>query len=235
MPTLITRGAASGRGFGLLESGTTSRKEVFTSNGSWVCPVGVTSLAYVSGKGQNGTSDYASTFVGYYGSAPDPSYFANPPYADWSSIYAEDQGDYNSIPSSGFAGSAQLRQMYWQIGLDDSWELLVSATKNLTGYYITSKTANVSQGSPPTSGNVLYSQGSRFWYPRANFIEYGNVGANTTAFGYTFSGGTLSGSYPYQTGNTAPTTTYTNVAVTPGNTYNFVVPSGGSVSFAYYT
>jgi len=234
VPTLITRGAASGRGFWLLESGTTTRKEVFTSNGSWTCPVGVTSLVYVRGKGQNGISDYASTFLGNYGTFPDTGPFANAPYADWGSIYAENQADYNSIPSSGFAGSAGLRQMYWYVASDDTWELAVFDSKDLTGYYITSKN-NPSQGSPPTSGNVLYSQGLRYWYPRANFIEYGSVGANTTGFGYTFNGGSLSGSYPNQTGNAAATTTYTSVSVTPGATYNFVVPSGGSVEFAYYT
>ena len=234
MPTVLTRGAGSARGFGLFESGITTRKETFTSNGSWTCPVGVTSLIYLRGKGQNGVSDYASTFLGNYGSLPDSGPFANAPYADWGDIYAENQGDYNSIPSSGFAGSAQLRVIYWQVASNDTWEAVVSATKDLSGYYITSKN-NPSFGSPPTSGNVLYSQGLRYWYPRANFTEYGNVGANTTAFGYTFTGGSLSGTYPNQTGNTAATTTYTSVSVTPGTTYNFVVPSGGSVEFAYYT
>ena len=50
------------------------------------------------------------------------------------------------------------------------------------------------------------------------------VGASTTAFGYTFLGGT---------GGAATPVTYNNVAVTPGGSYSIVVPSGGSVSITY--
>lgn len=51
------------------------------------------------------------------------------------------------------------------------------------------------------------------------------TGASTTAFGQTFPGGV---------GGPAPTTTKTNVIVTPGASYSFVIPAGGSLTITYY-
>lgn len=51
------------------------------------------------------------------------------------------------------------------------------------------------------------------------------TGASTTAFGKTFPGGT---------GGPASTTTFSNVIVTPGASYNIVVPSGGSLTITYF-
>lgn len=52
------------------------------------------------------------------------------------------------------------------------------------------------------------------------------TGASATAIGKSF---------PGSTGNTAPAiTTFNNVAVTPGGSYNVVVPAGGSITISYY-
>ena len=45
---------------------------------------------------------------------------------------------------------------------------------------------------------------------------------------------TLSIRFPGGDGGPAGTTTFTNVAVTPGTSYSIVVPSGGSVTLQYY-
>lgn len=50
------------------------------------------------------------------------------------------------------------------------------------------------------------------------------TGAGATAFGKTFPGGA---------GGPATTTTFSNIAITPGATYNIVVPSGGSITITY--
>lgn len=50
------------------------------------------------------------------------------------------------------------------------------------------------------------------------------TGASSTAFGKTFPGGT---------GGAATTTTFTNIAITPGASYSIVVPSGGSITITY--
>lgn len=239
MPTLITRGAASGRGFGLFESGITTRKETFTSSGSWVCPAGVTSLIYVRGKGQDGTSDYYAMSTNYYVGVKIAVSTGgdNPPYLDWSTIYGEYLSDINSIPDGGFAGpGGQTRTSNYRVYIDNSWSVSTGSVRDWNGYYINDVTPGSSSPPPPTSGTMTYSTMTNGnWVINVSYVAFGSAGADTTAFGYTFSGGTLSGSYPNQTGNAAAVTTYTSVAVTPGTTYNFVVPAGGSVTFAYYT
>lgn len=238
MPTLITRGAASGRGFGLFESGVTTRKETFTSSGSWVCPVGVTSLIYVRGKGQDATSDTPQTIPRTYtaqGSGSGSG--SNPPYPDWSTLYGDATSSYSQITVGAISGPTSIIYSNITVFFNNTWNYSVSSPLNLDGYYISYLSPLSSSGAAATSGQIVYSGPFQLgqWSYSFTRILYGSVGADTTAFGYTFSGGTLSGSYPNQTGNAAAVTTYTSVAVTPGTTYNFVVPAGGSVTFAYYT
>lgn len=52
-----------------------------------------------------------------------------------------------------------------------------------------------------------------------------STGPSTTAFGQTFPGGT---------GGPATITTITNVAITPGASYNISVPPGGSLTITYF-
>lgn len=51
------------------------------------------------------------------------------------------------------------------------------------------------------------------------------TGASTTAFGQSFPGGA---------GGPATDTTINTIAITPGATYNIVVPAGGSLTITYY-
>lgn len=51
------------------------------------------------------------------------------------------------------------------------------------------------------------------------------TGNPTTAFGKTFPGGV---------GGAASPTTFSNIAITPGASYNIVVPSGGSLTITYF-
>ena len=239
MPTVLTRGAGSARGFGLFESGITTRKETFTSNGSWTCPVGVTSLIYVRGKGQDGTSDTPQTITETYtanGSGSGSG--ANPPFPDWSTLYADASGGYSQITVGAISGpTAIIAGSNVTVFFNNTWNYSASSPLNLDGFYISYLSSLNASGAAATSGQIVYAGPFQLgqWSFSFTRILYGSAGADTTAFGYTFSGGSLSGSYPNQVGNAAATTTYTSVAVTPGTTYNFVVPSGGSVEFAYYT
>jgi len=239
LPTVLTRGAGSARGFGLFESGITTRKETFTSNGSWVCPAGVTSLIYVRGKGQDGTSDYPSTFPRTYTAfGAGSGTGANPAPADWSTLYGDATANYSQITVGAISGPTSLYVSNVTVYPNGSWSYTSSANLNLDGYYISYLSPLNSTGSAATSGTIAYAGGG-FSYGNWAFsftrINYGSAGADTTGFGYTFAGGSLTGSYPNQVGDAATVTTYTSVSVTPGTTYNFVVPSGGYVEFAYYT
>lgn len=55
----------------------------------------------------------------------------------------------------------------------------------------------------------------------------GSSGADATGFGKTFAGGTPSAP-------TAATTSYPNVAVTPGSSNTIVVPAGATIQITYY-
>lgn len=239
MPTVLTRGAGSARGFGLFESGITTRKERFTSNGSWVCPAGVTSLIYVQGKGQDATSDTPQGLLRTYtvfgvGSGTG----ANPPFADWSTLYGDATSNYSQLVVGAISGPTSLYTSNVSVYPGNTWNYTASGALNLDGFYISQLSPISSSGSAATSGSITFAGGT-FEYGRWSFgftrILYGSAGADTTGFGYTFAGGGLTGSYPDQVGSPAVAATYTGVSVTPGTTYNFVVPSGGYVEFAYYT
>lgn len=239
MPTVLTRGAGSARGFGLFESGITTRKETFTSNGSWTCPVGVTSLIYLRGKGQDGTSDTPQTISRTYTAfGVGTGSGANPAPADWSTLYGDATANYAQVTVGAISGPTSIYTSNVSVYPGGSWSYTASGGFDADGFYISYLSPLSASGGAATSGTIAYAGGT-FEYGRWSFaftrVLYGSAGANTTAFGYTFAGGSLSGSYPNQVGNAAATTTYTSVAVTPGTTYNFVVPSGGSVEFAYYT
>lgn len=241
MPTVLTRGAGSARGFGLFESGVTTRKEAFTSNGSWTCPAGVTSLIYLRGKGQNATSDYPEIITfSYTVFGIDTGTGPNSPFAAWGSVVGDAVTNYGTVINSVglISGPTSIYTTERNIYPNDTWSFSSTGNFNFDGYYI-SNVSNVLPSGNAQSGGIIVYAGGTFeygsWYFSVTRILYGSVGANTTAFGYTFSGGTLTGSYPNQVGNSAVTTTYTGVSVTPGTTYSIVVPSGGSVEFAYYT
>lgn len=81
----------------------------------------------------------------------------------------------------------------------------------------------------PITGGI-YSAGQICYYNfidnSYNFNNPATTGAPATGVGKTF---------PGSTGNVAQTATvFTNVAVTPGASYNIVVPTGGSVTISYY-
>jgi hypothetical protein len=194
-------------------------------------------LIYLRGRGQDGTSDYpVDRSDGYRLFKIGSGTGANPAYADWNQVYDPMIADYNTLnPGTIQTSGAVTRTTALSVYPDSSWTYSSGSPTSWSGYYINSKSIGTS-GSPQTSGTIVYAAvGTSFWLLNFQYVAFGSAGADTTAFGYTFAGGSLSGSYPNQVGNAAATTTYTSVAVTPGTTYNFVVPSGGSVEFAYYT
>jgi hypothetical protein len=78
--------------------------------------------------------------------------------------------------------------------------------------------------STPTADGYTYKC---YVFTDASFFDVtpATTGPSTTAFGQTFPGGT---------GGPASNTTVTNVAITPGASYNIVVPAGGSLTITYY-
>lgn len=235
MPTIITRGAASARGYGFSQttSGAGSLQTVtFTSSGTWVAPAGVTNLVAVIGQGGSSTSDYiggasaASAGVSNAGSgsgantlplaasavADQPTTVAgllNSGYTG--SVLSTNTRTFVFYPNNTFSFSDSGGGPYPLIPVNGTWSVSGSASSSSLGY----------------GDSAYYVAVGQAYLP-------GSAGGTTTAFGYSFPGASQVGSYPNATGQSASSVTYTNVAVTPSNSYSISVASGGSVVIQYY-
>lgn len=228
MPTIITQGAASAKAFGFTRAagGGTLQTVTFTSSGTWTAPVGVSNVSTLSGYGQDGSANYASSTFTYNAA---PGYGGNAPYAQWGDLYSAAVATQAALAAavggygpSGFTGAYGIR-----VQSDNKWQVLYQTTDDLS-YVIIDTVSSVYSGSgtPQTSGNIAYAGlGFSAWNVSTSYHTPAFVGASSTAIGKTFPGGSY---------GPASTTTYTDVAVTPGNSYAISVASGGSVTIQYY-
>lgn len=211
--------------------------QTFTASATWVAPAGVTSVN-MSGVGSPAVSDYSTFNSTVYISVATQgaSRNENPPFAQWSTFYSEATTALGQITSNSGTNQITFARRNYIVDVDGSYRL------SATGYYPIWVVGNsgslvaTSGGTPPTSGNMTYASvaGSPGWLVAADEIRVlGSVGTASTGLGKTFPGGTLSGTEPYRTAVAAPTTTFTNVAVTPGSSYPIVVPAGGSITLSY--
>lgn len=244
MPSLISRGAMSGKGFGLTGQGNGGvlTSVTFTANGNWVAPASTTSVVTATGKGAAGISDaigtvYTSGYLATGGTVTSP----NPPYAQWSTLYNNYNTLLSALSSLSYPSYAPTYALpygsFTNVSASDTWE---NATYTFVGnaYYLTGYNG-YPFGAPSTSGNITYaglvpSYGTAGWFIDVYGYVPGGVGPSSTALGKSFAGGGYSGTYPNGTGSPASTTTYSNIAVTPNASYPIVVPSGGFVTLEYY-
>lgn len=216
-------------------SGGTLQTITFTSNTTWVAPTGVGLLRTMSGYGGAATADtYGSGIsVGQYlAFAPALSGLDNPPYAQWSDLYASLTSTIAIIAANTGVNYLNLPGESYRIGTDDTWNSYSTGGS----YWVSGSSYTVEPvKSPPTSGDITaaslpFPSG---WFLYAAGYILGNPGAPTTGAGKTFPGGTLTGTEPYRTTVAAVTTNFTNVPVTPGVSYPIVVPSGGSLTITF--
>lgn len=208
--------------------------QTFTSNTSWTAPSSL--LVSMSGYGGPATPDGQTTGVVsehyVYGTiAAQP----NTPYLLWETVEAGVDATAAIIAANSGTNYLYLNTKNYPVDSsdrydidtfpDDKWIVGNSYTKTIVG-------------SHPTTGNVLYTQvsGSGFfgWRISATYRTYGSDGIAIFTFGKTFPGGTLTGTEPFRTAVPPVTTTYSNVVITAGITYNIVIPSGGSLTISYY-
>ena len=244
MPTIVTRGGASARGFGFAGKALNLVTVTLTSSTTWVAPVGVTNLVAVIGQGGSSTSDYVGGLSACYVSVTNS---------------ASGSGA-NSLPISG-SGLANDASIFVSLSGASNGYYLYNSTNGATNakddsfIFYASNTFSFSKSYPYGTGSFPYVLVPGTWYvantgtyPLSSSYGYGSTpsyyatgsayfpgsaGSNTTAFGYTFSGASQVGSYPNATGQSATPVSYTNVAVTPGNSYPVTVASGGSVIIQY--
>lgn len=210
--------------------------QTFTSNTSWTAPGFLTQLASAAGYGSVAVADIPTS-----GTVAEHRVFAagvpqtTPPYLLWQTIDTGADASAASIAANSGTNLINLNSKFYFVDSQDNYGFFTSPDAT---WIIGNGYTKTLMGSHPTTGNVLYSQltagGYIGWIVSANYIELGSDGTATTGFGKTFPGGTLTGSEPYRTTVAPPTTTFTNVAITPGTTYSIVVPSGGSLVISYY-
>jgi hypothetical protein len=229
MPTIITQGAASAKALGFAQSaggGGTLQTVTFTTSGTWSAPVGVSNVSTISGYGQDGSASYGSSTFTFNAA---PGFGTEAPFAQWGDLYSAAVSTQSALASSvgNYGPSSFLGAIGIRVASDNKWGVLYESYDDLSYAIIDTVSAVFAgSGSPQTSGNIAYS-GLSFsaWNVSAGYHAPAFVGAASTALGQTFPGGSY---------GPATTTTYTNVAVTPGNTYTISVASGGSITIQYY-
>lgn len=198
---------------------------------SWTAPTNLITTAV--GKGANGTADVWSTPLSVLQQCFQTGGTGSTT-RDWATLYSNSLSAISSLNSGGSGertAPSGIAQRFYAI---NSSSFDTGGGADYTGYFngktIRGTAVLSSQNSPPTSGQVLYSQlssGSTGWAIGGSLEQLtpGTTGASTTAFSLTFPGGT-------PTTPTASDTTFTNVAVTPGATYTIV--NNQSLTITYF-
>ena len=236
MPTIATRGGASARGFGFSGIKTNVTSQTFTSSTTWVAPVGVTSLLVVIGKGQDGASSGQGQFVCAFTGVSNESGTQTGPYSlpiAVSAVYSNVQACVDEFNIGGYRSAAAVVDRQFRFFQTQTYTFSDTYPFGTGTFpYITIANTWRINGSP-SSGTAQYVFPTFGYNAEGDIIYPGSAGANTTGFGYTFTGGTVSGSYPNQTGSPASPAAYTNVAVTPGASYSLSIPDNGYITIQY--
>lgn len=225
MPSIITRGGMSARGFGFAGAAPLELQTVyFYSSQSWEVPAGVSSLASVTLVGGTGdaayttTQGFSATAVAYGGATAPPGATTFPVDYNYTTGYAD------SVLSTFNSGGTGTRNVTYV-------PLTAYGDGTVTGDFTTiySVTGTVSSSSGPwdnTSNSTYVGPGYTVAGSQVVTVP-ATTGGTTSAFGYSAAGGT---------GTTGSTTNATDVSVTPGSSYGITVGAdSGYVRVQYYT
>jgi hypothetical protein len=247
MPRTAAFAAAASRGFGEFTSGLALTTVTFTSSTTWTAPSYVSNLVQMVGRGSNASSDdYSGDVAITYLYRPLREIFSGATVAthDWSDIYNNLQA-WIAFINTGTPGTRSAGTVGNYIGLGYSIN-----SDNTYNYYYSPRAPGYDSGlyfqvgtgsdqsdfSVPSSGTITYANtpvgGTNFVQVGYNPVYLGGNGAASTGVGKTFPGGTYD--FPTGIGGPAPTTTFTNVTVTPSSSYSIVVPSGGQIAISFY-
>lgn len=237
MPTLISRGAAAARGYGVTGSNSGQLyRETFTSNGTFTPRTGVTNITTLVGQGGSAQGDYPEFYQNFYvtrvldnGSGSGGASLPIP----WSTIAAEAVSVYNAFNAGGDQSGFFWDTKWYYFYSNNTYDVTNLGSNNFPYYtypgWLIYGTGLVPY--PPVGDAYYGSFGS--YAIQGMFQQYGSDGTNSSALGYTFPAATLSGAYPNRPSQAATPVTYNNLAVTPGTGYPIVVGAGGSVQITY--
>lgn len=192
--------------------------ETFNADATWVAPASVSSLASVVGHGVNGTAGTTTArsatcvSVVYGGTG-----WANSGYVLWSEANGSAQSAKSTLDGSVDGSFSKVTVFQ---GTDNTY----ATTSNPVSFSNASSGGTLSYGgSWAYSGSINASGSATVSWTQTT---PGSAGAAATGFSYSFAGGAA--------GAVAPSATYNNVAVTPGASYNVVVPTGATIQISYY-
>lgn len=242
MPTVITRGAASARGYGFSQAGAAAPPgpvlytDTYTSSGNWVAPAGVTSLALLEGKGADGYGTYQTSitlsFAGIQNSVSGSG--ANSLPVSWTGIANTTNITVSRFNTSNYNPNYIFVDRTFTFYSNNTFSFS-DITQTFPYYVVTGTWSREAYGGAPNppSGSASYGA-SGGYYAYGDYLAPGGTGPASDAFGLSFPGGGVSGSYPNETGLPASPVSYSGVSVTPGLTYYINVASGGYVVIQYY-
>lgn len=230
MPSIITRGGGSARGFGFAGAAPLELQTIyFYSSQTWVAPAGVSLLSSVTLVG--GTGDAAYTSYSYnnsltvvaWNTGQAASAVARPDY-----YYSGATGNANLALSVANGGGTGVRTAEFWLYAYDPYDSSNVKFVDLPDIYIPYVFGEVRQGSGPwdnTTSALYQGPGYTVLYDTATPIP-ATTGGTTSAFGYSAAGGT---------GTTGSTTNVSDVSVTPGSSYGITVGAdSGYVRVQYF-
>jgi len=245
MPRTAAFAAAASRGFGEFTSGLALTTVTFTSSTTWVAPSYVSNLVQMVGRGTNASSDdYSSDVSGtnLYRTFNNANFTNITDTHDWSELYNNLQG-WISFINTGTPGTRSANPIgtyfsnFYFIRANNTYQVWNNPPAVGTSgdrYFQVGTGADASTFSVPSSGTITNSNTTNSGSIAVSYnpVYLGGDGTASTGVGKTFPGGTYD--FPTGIGGAAPTTTFTNVTVTPSSSYSIVVPSGGQIAISYY-
>lgn len=188
---------------------------------TWTCPAGVTSLVSATGSGANGSggawvlSNIGSVSVSSVGGPVTNT------GQTWQSVQ---NGIDNIIAAVSSPVGTPKTTSYYELGFSiDPANNSAYTLSTFAGYTVQGQAYASTPNVPyPLTSPLTYGQGLgvNIW---TQIYQGPSSGAATDGFGEVFPGGA--------SGESAPSTTFTNIAVTPGNTYT--VTNNGSLTISY--
>lgn len=202
----------------LLSSSPALTTKTFTSSQPFIVPAGVTHIDMV-GKGSDGTP---STVGHGSDTLLDvrfiPSGTAGSGSFDWTSLQGAANNNLSALNSGG-----SVTVLIADVDVYPDQTNHAATSNGVRSNVIPGSASVIYNGGWATSGPATASGSALFLW---DYTIDAAPGASASGFGQSFPGGGA--------GSPAPTTSAANVAVVPLQSYQIVVPSGGSITITYY-
>lgn len=210
----------------LLASSPVLVSKTFTSSQSFTVPMGVSNLVSLSGKGQDGTPATPATRISNAQGDTVQGFASGTGTTSGALSWNDFQADITSVFNAVNAGGTGSGYVVNYSGYPNSNTYSTSLYQYAYLNAVPGTASVFTSTGWKTSGAIVPGDNGYFVI---NYTESYTIpattGTDTSGFGKTFAGGV---------GGPAATSSFTDVPVTGGASYNLVVPSGGPITITYY-